>query len=147
MADATEAEPASRRQTVSLVAAGLMGLFIALIILLADTRNLGILGEAYEFPHGDKIGHFVLYGLLSLLLTLAVIQLLPRQPSKRLALLTSLGLIAVISVEELSQIWLPARKPDWFDLAASYAGIAAFSTLALWWTARDRVVPDREPEA
>jgi hypothetical protein len=37
----------------------------------------------------------------------------------------------LVSLEELSQLWMPRRNPDIFDLLASYAGIAAASMLAL----------------
>jgi hypothetical protein len=43
----------------------LMAAFI--VIVLADTGDLGFLHAAYDFPGGDKAGHFVLFGMLSLL--------------------------------------------------------------------------------
>ncbi len=51
----------------------LCGLAILLIVILADTRRLGFLGVIYDFPNGDKVGHFLLFGLLSLLVNLAVV--------------------------------------------------------------------------
>ena len=40
-------------------------------------------------------------------------------------------MIVAVSIEELSQLLFPARTLDPFDLLAGYAGISAFSYLAL----------------
>ena len=48
----------------------LFALFIILVIILADLGMLDILGFVNRIPFGDKIGHFVLYGILTLLLDL-----------------------------------------------------------------------------
>jgi polysaccharide biosynthesis protein VpsQ len=53
--------------------ATLFGLFIIAIVILADTRHLGFLYALYNFPFGDKVGHFFLFGLLSLFVNLSVI--------------------------------------------------------------------------
>ncbi len=50
------------------------GLFIVLIIILADTRHMGYLGRVYDFPNGDKVGHFILFGLLSFVVNLSVFE-------------------------------------------------------------------------
>ena len=116
-----------------LAAASLMALFIVAVILLADTASLGILRRISSFPYGDKVGHFVLYGLLSLLLSLAILRLMPQQPAKRLVVLTSFALGLMIAAEELSQVWLPSRSADWLDLVASFAGVAFSSAIVLRW--------------
>ena len=41
-------------------------------------------------------------------------------------------MLLLVSLEELSQLMFPARRPDWIDLAASYAGIGWFACLALF---------------
>ena len=107
-----------------LAAASLMALFIAIVIVLADTAQLGFLYRVYDYRHGDKVAHFLLYGLLSLLVNLAVMHLMPRQRPERVALLTSLGLALAILVEELFQVWFPSRSPDSYDLVAGFAGVA-----------------------
>jgi len=48
----------------------LFALFIILIIILADTGNLGILNVINRIPFADKAGHFILYGILALLINL-----------------------------------------------------------------------------
>ena len=103
------------------------GAFIVAIIILADTHHLGLLSGVYEIPFGDKAGHFFLYGLLSLVVNLAVFQARPIDNKSRLALITCLILALLIGLEELSQIWIPSRTPSLFDLAASYLGVAFFA--------------------
>ena len=48
----------------------LFALFLILIIVLADTGRLGMLAIVYQIPYADKVGHFVLYGILTLLINL-----------------------------------------------------------------------------
>jgi hypothetical protein len=50
----------------------LFTLFILLIIALADMGRLGILAVVYQIPYADKVGHFLLYGILALLVNLAL---------------------------------------------------------------------------
>jgi hypothetical protein len=106
-------------------------LVLTAIIVLANLGRLGFLYDLYSFPYGDKVGHFVLFGLLSLLLNLALFQLTPRIQPHRLAIWVSAGIALVVTVEELSQIWLPSRSTDWLDLGASYAGIALLGAAAV----------------
>ncbi len=105
--------------------------FIGLLSILADTRNLGPLMMAYDFPYGDKIGHIVLYGTLTLLVNLAVYQLRGRS-STRSVLTVSGVMLMLVSLEELSQLMFPARTVDWLDLAASYIGVSYFACLSLF---------------
>ena len=54
------------------VAALLFFLFLLFVIWSADTGDMPPLFRAmYDFPNGDRVGHVVLYGILSFLLTLA----------------------------------------------------------------------------
>ena len=55
------------------LAALAFALFLAIIVLLADERELGALHRVYDFRYGDKVGHFVLYGFLAFLVQLAVL--------------------------------------------------------------------------
>ncbi len=58
----------------------LFTLFILLVIVLADAGILAhYVGFIYEFPFGDKAGHFILYGILTLLLDLALFRARPDQ--------------------------------------------------------------------
>ena len=107
------------------------GLFIIAIIILADTNHMGFLGRVYDFPNGDKFGHFVLYGLLSLVVNLSVFEARPSSDFKRLAVITSLILALLIGIEEFSQQSFPSRTSDIIDLTASYLGVAFFAWLAV----------------
>lgn len=109
----------------------LFALFIALIIVLADTGNLGVLGFINQIPYGDKAGHFILFGILTLLLDLALIRSLPNRDPKLVALSTGLILALIIGVEEYSQQFFTSRTFSLLDLAFSYLGVIFFSWVAL----------------
>jgi len=64
----------------------LFGLFIIGIIVFADLGMLDIVGFVNKIPYGDKAGHFILYGILALLIDLALIRSVPA-PSRRLLVL------------------------------------------------------------
>jgi VanZ family protein len=114
----------------------LFTLFIILIIVLADMGRLGILYQINRLPWGDKIGHFVLYGILVLLVDLSLFRLLPPSPSRRqsrrwIAVISGLVLALLIGVEEFSQQFFANRTFSLGDLSASYLGVIVFSWLAL----------------
>jgi VanZ family protein len=105
--------------------------FIILVIVLADIGRLGLLGVVYEFPQGDKVGHFVLFGILTFLLDLTFFQALPHADRKQVAVIISLILALLIGLEEFSQKFIPARTFCLFDLSASYMGVIFFSWVSL----------------
>lgn len=109
----------------------LFALLIVLIIILADAGGLGFLRFINRIPFGDKIGHFVLYGILTLLLDLALFRSLPRLDRRLLSLRIALLLILLIGLEEVSQQYFPNRSFDLVDLTFSYLGVIFFSWLAL----------------
>jgi len=106
-------------------------LFIVLIIVLADLGKLGILGVINKIPFGDKAGHFILYGILTLLLDLTFIGSLPNRSSKSIVFLIGLILILIIGLEEYSQQFFPKRTYDLVDLTFSYLGVISFSWISL----------------
>lgn len=103
--------------------AALFALFVATVIVLADTNRIGFLRELYDFPYGDKVGHFVLYGILSFLLDTAFLRSLRHLPARWILLSISMVLIFAIGLEEWSQNFFSNRTPDWVDLIFSYAGV------------------------
>lgn len=109
----------------------LFALFIILIIVLADTGNLGILKLVNQLPYGDKMGHFILYGLLTFLVALTLFRSFPLQTPQRIALISGLVLAAFIGLEEFSQQHFAERIFSYRDLIASYLGVIFFSWLAL----------------
>ena len=111
-------------------------IFIIVVIILADMGTLpGLIRGLYDFPNGDKLGHFILYGILSLLLNLAF-TLHPSRNLPRTIWTVSLILALLIGLEEWSQSMFDSRTMDIVDLLASYAGvtIAAFVV----WRIRNR---------
>jgi polysaccharide biosynthesis protein VpsQ len=115
------------------------GLFIIAIIILADLGKLGFLYSLYDFKYGDKVGHFILYGILTLLIDLGLFRSSAQVDSSALILrrpLTAVkaGLILAfaITVEEFSQKYFSAHRTfDLIDLTASFLGVILFSWLAL----------------
>jgi len=109
----------------------LFTLFIILIIILADLGQLGFLKILNQIPFGDKIGHFVLYGILTLLIDLTFARALPHPSRKLIIFRIALILILLIGIEEYSQQFFAKRTFDLVDLAFSYLGVIFFSWLAL----------------
>lgn len=110
----------------------LFTLFILLVIVLADAGMLAqYVGFVYEVPWGDKAGHFILYGILALLLNLALFRALPDESPKRLAVRCGLILALLIGVEEFSQQFFANRTFDLIDLTFSYLGVVFFSWVAV----------------
>lgn len=106
--------------------------FILLVIVLADAGLLAqYVGFVYEVPWGDKAGHFILYGILALLLNLALFGALPDRSPSRLAVTCGLILSLLIGVEEFSQQFFANRTFDLIDLTFSYLGVLSFSWVAV----------------
>jgi polysaccharide biosynthesis protein VpsQ len=109
----------------------LFTLFIILIIVLADAGQLGMLAIIYRIPYADKAGHFILYGVLALLINLTLLRSLPAQNRTRIALISVLILAFLIGIEEFSQQSFSSRTFSLSDLTASYLGLIFFSWLAV----------------
>ena len=110
----------------------LFTLFIITIIILADTDHMPRLIHAvYDYPYGDKLGHFILFGLLNFFVTLACIRPLTDRPPKQVALWIGLSLALLVGLEEFSQKFFATRTFDLLDLAASYLGLIVGGFAAL----------------
>jgi len=105
--------------------------FIILIIVLADQGQLRILKIINQIPFGDKAGHFILYGILTLLIDLTCIHAVPNRSPKLVVITSGLILALLIGLEEYSQQYFPKRTFDLVDLTFSYLGVIFFSWLAL----------------
>ena len=108
--------------------------FIIAIIILADN---GILPHSiraiYDFPNGDKLGHFVLFGLLDFFVTRAFFSMYPSKPRGWAAFSIGLTLAVFIGIEEWSQRFFSNRTSDVIDLLASYTGLVIFGFMAVIW--------------
>ena len=112
-------------------AAILFSLFIVLIILLADAGMLGILAFISRIPFADKAEHFILYGILALLVNLSLFRSFPSHSRMRVAVITGSILMFLIGLEEFSQQFFAERSFDLVDLTFSYLGVFFFSWLAV----------------
>ena len=106
-------------------ATAVAALVLIAIIVAADRQTLPLLLQrVYNYPAGDKIGHFVLFGGLAFLAALGF----PRRAQALAGVnvpLSTLVIVVLVTLEEASQAWFPGRTASVFDLLASYAGIAA----------------------
>ena len=95
----------------------------------------------YGLPLGDKIGHFIIYGILAYLLTWAM-------PFRRISIgrfSLPLGLVLAIgfaTLEEFSQLFIERRTPGWLDLFSGYLGVYASTWIPCM---RDNCKQDKSP--
>ena len=108
----------------------LFALFIFLIIVLADLGKLSTLFITH-IPYADKAGHFLLYGILALLINLTLFRSLPLHSRPWLVISSGLILALLIGLEEFSQQYFANRTFSLSDLAASYLGVIVFSWVAI----------------
>ena len=121
-----------------LIATVLFGLFIAWIVYLADTGQDSIFFEVVKvLPLGDKLGHFVLFGLLALGANLALKHMGIRW-GRWLVPAGALVVFVLAAAEELSQMFVSGRTCDITDLLADMAGIVVFTMAGLFLVARKR---------
>jgi polysaccharide biosynthesis protein VpsQ len=107
-------------------------MLLAGIVLLAGSQQYhGLFDGVRRIPGGDKLGHFLLMGLLSLLLNVSLDCRTVRAFGRPL-LLGSLVACVAVTLEEFSQIFVRYRTFDPVDLFFDYGGIWAFGRLALY---------------
>lgn len=98
--------------------------FIIGLIVLADADLLpDFINAIYDFPNGDKVGHFVLYGLLNFFITRAFLSSLPTRRGGWVTLSVGLILALFVALEEFSQKYFASRTFSLLDLTASFLGI------------------------
>lgn len=98
---------------------------LAGIIYLANTKSTqSLLKFTGNIPFGDKIGHFFLMGIFALLLNCS----LNFKRVWRLSL-GSLIVLVIVTIEEISQIFVRGRTFSWKDLVADFLGIIILGEL------------------
>ena len=111
------------------------GAFLVWVIGRANAgADLVFFDLARALPWGDKLGHFFLFGVLTLVVNLALRGWsfpLWRRPVVRVYGGSALVWVFV-AAEELSQAWFPTRSCDGWDLAADTLGIAFFTWVTAW---------------
>jgi polysaccharide biosynthesis protein VpsQ len=104
--------------------------FLVLVIVAADAGRMpGVLRAMHDFPHGDHVGHVVLFGILAFLLTKAF----PRtvRIGRRHVPIMLLAILLFAIGEECSQTLFSTRTWDLVDMACSITGVVAGSWAAL----------------
>ena len=103
---------------------------LAFIIFLADRKGTRyLLNFVGNVPYGDKLGHFLLMGGFSFLLNL-VLNARTFRIWKFSYLLGSLIVLIIVTLEEISQMFVSGRTFDWSDLVFDFLGIFIFGELA-----------------
>ena len=118
-------------------------LFLAAVITWANRGTMPrLLVLLYAFPAGDKVGHFLLMGILALLVNMGLgARRLPL--GRRRVLVGSLVVAVIITLEEASQLFLPNRTFSLSDLAMGYLGILVSRYPLLWITDRHSTAKQR----
>lgn len=112
------------------ILAALYILVLAGIVVLADIKETQYLFRPVRrLPYGDKIGHFLLMGMFSFTVNL-VLKARNVRLWKLKYLLGSLIVLAIVTAEEFSQIFIRGRSFDLTDLAADWSGIIIFGEIA-----------------
>lgn len=119
--------------------AGTTALFVvafAFIIVSADARQMPAFIKAlYAFPGGDKVGHVVMMGALSLLVNATVAS--RGGNVRRRMLIATLILTVFVALEEVSQHFSAGRTMALDDFACSLIGLwlVGFGGVG-WWVRR-----------
>lgn len=107
--------------------AGLFFVFICYIIFCADTgQSVLFVKQVRHLPYGDKVCHFLLYGILAFLVNLAFNNktvLIMRRPF----LLGSIWVLFFAIAEEFTQLFLVHRSFELIDIICDVLGIALAS--------------------
>lgn len=119
----------SPRMKIKLLAAVYIILIVAIIFIADMEQYRHLLQPIRGIPYGDKISHFLLMGLLALLVNLSF-------SCSRVKvfgihfLKGSLIVTAIVTIEEFSQLFFKYRTFDLVDLFSDYMGILLFGRIA-----------------
>lgn len=110
----------------------IFSLFILAVIIAADLNILpAFIRVFYNFQGGDKVGHFILFGVLSFFVNASLLlQVKPMRNQARMVITSTLVLFVLISFEEWTQAFIPSRTFDLVDLFASLTGVVIGAILA-----------------
>ncbi len=107
-------------------------IFIILVIVLADNGSIPpFIRALYDFQNGDKLGHFILLGLLNFFITRAFLSAHPSKSRNWVTLSVGLILALGITLEEWSQQFFFTRTFDLIDLLASLLGVLVGGWMSL----------------
>jgi hypothetical protein len=117
------------RPVAVIAACGFIGFFVWIIIIADKADGVPWWSFIGKIPFGDKVGHFGLVSTLSLLCNLAFTR--RHSERRRFITRTTWVLLVLLSLEELSQGFIPHRQLDFFDWLADLAGLAVGQYLAM----------------
>lgn len=106
-----------------------LGALILLIIFLANVAP-ETLYLFYRVPGFDKFAHFMLTGVMALLLNLSLGNRQWRWRGLPI-LWGSAAVLTFMTLEEFSQIWIHTRSASLLDLMANVSGIIIIGSLSL----------------
>ncbi|ROS01704.1 hypothetical protein EDC56_2149 [Sinobacterium caligoides] len=114
-----------------MVVSSALFLFILWVIYLTNTGQQSLFFDGVRLiPYGDKVGHFFLFGLLALAVNLAS-KLKVFSIGKLKIFWGSAIVFVFLTIEELSQYFIPTRTLDLYDFIADIAGVSLFSGLSV----------------
>jgi VanZ family protein len=102
---------------------------IAIIIIANQGLAPQYFGFLYGFPGGDKVAHFAILGTLTFLVTFAFPRTRPF--GQWHFALAPFIILTLISIEELSQGFIPGRSLSLTDWLANFAGIVVGGFMGL----------------
>ncbi|OBT11987.1 hypothetical protein A9267_02960 [Shewanella sp. UCD-FRSSP16_17] len=113
-------------------------IFIGWIIYQANTGGNNIFFDLVRVvPYGDKVGHMMLFGMLTSLALIAsraaYFYLFDRKIYYAIVAISTL-----VFIEEVSQGFIATRTFDIGDLTADAVGITLFSVSTIKWINRNR---------
>jgi len=111
--------------------------YITLIILIILAADMGHLNFTIRWIHsiryGDKLGHFILVGMLAFVVNLNLGATRWRWWGWSV-LKGSFIIFILITLEEYSQLFIASRHFDYGDLLSNYLGILLLGHLAIYCT-------------
>ena len=116
--------------------------FLVLAIIVgANTGHLPGFAQAInDLPYGDKVGHFLLMGMLSFLVNASAQITFPARKQGRVVFITTIALLFLITLEEASQYYFPRRTMSLLDLVSDILGVGLAAWLAYRW-GRSKAAP------
>lgn len=105
--------------------------FFIYIVVAADRAALpDFIVVLYHFPYGDKIGHLLLMGIWTWIIQACVIAWHKNNGHDARKITVVAWVVAgFVTIEELTQIFIPNRNFSISDLVCSYLGILIFSSV------------------
>jgi polysaccharide biosynthesis protein VpsQ len=121
--------PVNARRRLLKIFALVVLAFLVFLMWAADSGNLpNYAGFLYDFRYGDKVGHFVLYGIVAFFLSIAF----PRTFKVWRFQIPYVALFFLLFAlgEEWSQMLFPRRSPDIIDGVCTALGILVGTWIA-----------------